>query len=268
MSSRRVCVFDCETVPDVEFLRSQWGCSGSDLEVCEQAFVMQKEKNGSTFLPHPFHKIVSLAAVLIDDSGNFLRVGCFANGKDEREILGKFLAYVNQKSPRLVSFNGRGFDMPMMLLRAMKYNISVPVYFEVNDPSVGISKWENYRYRYSEQFHTDLYDSLGSYGTGERSLRLDTVCAMCGLPGKYDVHGDDVYKLYFAGEQERIDEYCESDVLNTYWLLLKYEILKGNLSLEDYALLLASFAEKIPDGKGYSDVFRSYIERELDNIKI
>lgn len=258
-----LCVFDCETIPDVELLRLQMGLEGSDLEVCEKAFKIQEEKSGSSFLPYPFHKIVSIAAVIADDYGRFIKVGGFAQEGSEKEILGAFLDYLNAKQPKLVSFNGRGFDLPMLLLRAMKYNLSAYAYFESDNPALNKNKWENYRQRYSERFHVDLYDTLGHYGAG-RSMRLDLVCAMSGLPGKFDVHGDEVYRLYFEGKRREIDEYCQSDVLNTYWLYLKYELLAGNLTLEDYYATLAEFMHKIPQGRSYSEIFLQYAQKEID----
>lgn len=257
------CVFDCETIPDVELLRLEWGLEGSDIEVCERAFALQEERTGSSFLPYPFHKVVSIAAVITDEYGRFKKVGGFAQGGSEREILEGFLNYLNAKNPKLVSFNGRGFDLPMLLLRAMKYNLSAPAYFETENKPLNKNKWENYRSRYSEAFHVDLYDTLSHYGAG-RALNLNLVCAMSGLPGKFDVHGDQVYALHFNGEQARVDEYCESDVLNTYWLYLKYELLSGNLLLEDYYSILLDFSEKLPRERSYSEVFLQYAQKELN----
>ena len=86
---------------------------------------------------------------------------------------------------------------------------------------------------------------------------------MVGLPGKYDVHGDQVMELFYAGEIEKIKEYCVSDVLNTYWLFLKYEVLKGNMTIEDYQRALATMQENLRPEKSYTDVFGIAIEDEL-----
>lgn len=199
-----ICVFDIETVPDVELLRRKCGYEGGDLEVCLQAFEEQKEKNGSEFLPIAFHKIISIASVICDEFGRFERVGVFGRKQGindsniEEMTLGDFLRWFNRTQPKLVSFNGRGFDLPTMMLRAMKYNIESLAYFEQDNPQFNKNKWENYRQRYSERFHTDLLDSLGHFGS-VRGLRLDDVASLCGLPGKYDVSGDEVYRLYYAG---------------------------------------------------------------------
>ncbi|MGB2553815.1 3'-5' exonuclease, partial [Campylobacter sp. MOP51] len=86
------------------------------------------------------------------------------------------------------------------------------------------------------------------------------------LPGKYDVHGDQVTDMFFRGELAKINEYCESDTLNTYWLFLKYELLRGNLTTEDYGLFLSVMSEflaKNCEQMSYTPVFCEYIEKEL-----
>ena len=113
-----------------------------------------------------------------------------------------------------------------------------------------------------------MLDSLGHYGS-VRGIRLDDVASMCDLPGKYDVSGADVFELYYKENNlAKIDEYCESDVLNTYWVYLKYEILKGNLSIEDYVGILQDWREKLPKERGYSQIFSSAIPKEIQKCSI
>lgn len=270
-----ICVFDIESVPDVTFLREKFGYTGDDYEVCLQAFKAQNEASGNDFLPIAFHKIISIASVVCDEFGRFQKVGVFgrkAGLPNENEIekatLGDFLKWFNKNQPKLVSFNGRGFDIPTMMLRAMKYNLESLAYYEQDNAKFNKNKWENYRQRYSERFHTDLLDSLGHYGS-VRGIKLDDVASMCGLPGKYDVSGGDVFELYYKEKNlVKIDEYCESDVLNTYWVYLKYEILKGNMSLEDYVGILQDWREKLPSNKGYSSIFSDAITKEIQKCSI
>ena len=253
-----ICIFDCETIPDLELAKQNYEITQTDdILICEEIFDAQEEKTGSSFLPIPFHQVVTISAVIAKDDGNFVKVGTF-NG-DEREIIKDFFDFINKKKPKLISFNGRSFDMPMLLIRALKYNISIPAYFDNSD------KWNNYRSRYSEDYHLDLMDVLGGYGA-VRGLKLDTLAQMSGLPGKFDVHGDEVYKLYFDGEIRKIKEYCESDVLNTYWLWLKYEVLKGNLLEDNYFLFLDNMAKNLEENKSYTPVFREFIQKELNNV--
>lgn len=282
-----ICVFDIETVPDIELVRQYYelDSSLSEVEVCQHAFSAQKEKSGSEFLPIYWHRVVSIASVICDEYGKFIKVGnfgkksaesteaksnadssAFAHLADERAILSDFLRFINSKEPRLVSFNGRGFDLPTIMLRAMKYNLSAFGYFESENASKTKNKWENYRARYSEKWHTDLLECLGNFGS-VRNLNLDNVCKMLGIVGKYEVSGGDVYSLYYDKKDiEKIDFYCQSDVLNTYWLYLKYAILKDELRLEDYAGILEDFKEKLPKDREYSQAFIANINAELGNI--
>lgn len=251
-----LCVFDCESVPDTALLREIYGYNGSDLEVCESAFAAQKEATGNEFLPITFHKIISISALICDDFGQFVKVGNFGDlskdsnkdspypPKNECEILSEFLRYLNKNNPKLVSFNGRNFDLPAIMIRALKYNLNAESYFERDNEKHNKNKWENYRARYSENFHIDLLDAFSSFGAA-RGIKLDVVCKMAGIVGKFDTSGDDVYKLYYAGEFRKIDEYCQSDVLNTYWLYLKYQLLQGKIALFEYADLLNIFLEKM-----------------------
>jgi polysaccharide biosynthesis protein len=229
-----------------------------------RAMEIFKEKTGSEFLPVCFHRVVSISAVMADGFGRFLRVSTL-EGESERDKIAKFLAFIEDFNPRLVSFNGRGFDLPMIMARAMCYDLSAAAYFETNDRDNNKSKWENYRSRYDGRFHLDLLDHISDFGA-VRGLKLDHICASVGLPGKYDVHGDQVLQLYYSGEQAKIDEYCRSDVLNTYWLFLKYELLRGKITKDDYLNYIAvmgEFLQKECAGMSYTSVFCDFIEREL-----
>lgn len=274
-----ICIFDIESVPDVEMIsKNLKECEGlSEIEICQRAFEDQRERSGSDFLPIYLHQIVSISSVIADEYGHFIKVGNFgktntlvSDDNMEKSIIADFLKFINKSQPRLVSFNGRGFDVPTIMLRAMKYNLSAYAYYEQDNSAFNKNKWENYRQRFSERFHTDLLDSLGHFGM-VRNLKLDNVCSMLNIPGKYDMSGDQVYKIFYDKSQEmqaridKIDEYCQSDVLNTYWVYLKYELLKGQITLQDYLNVLDEFGEKIPENMGYTSVFKEAIKKEIKN---
>ncbi len=256
-----ICIFDCETIPDADLVRRQFQLEGDDLEVTEQAFSLQEEKSGSAFLPVPFHQVVAISAVISNDFGAFEKVNSI-EGETEEEMLTQFLQFIDRHNPKLVSFNGRNFDIPMLMIRAMKYNLSCPAFYEKENQDLNKSKWDNYRYRFSDRFHVDLMDHISEFGA-VRGLKLDLLCNMANIPGKFDVSGDQVHKLYYEGKLEAIKEYCESDVLNTYWLYLKYELLKGNLIMDDYLRYLQTMASKLPSEKSYTPIFTDGVEKEL-----
>lgn len=253
-----ICVFDCESVPDAALIRRLEGFEGEDLEVSQKMMQMQKADYGSEFLPLPFHQIVSICAVLCDEFGKFIKVNKI-EGESEKAMIENFFRFIDKFKPRLVSFNGKNFDMPVLVLRALKHNINAAAYLDATD------KWNNYKTRYSEIKHCDLLESLGS----GRGSRLDTICTMAGLPGKYDINGSQVMELFYAKEHEKIHEYCESDTLNTYMLFLKYELIKGNLAPSDYTLYLQIMSEYLRKEKaerGYVEIFCKACEGEIAQI--
>ena len=152
----------------------------------------------------------------------------------------------------------------------MRYNVSFPSFYEVENKELGKGKWDgNYRDRYSGKFHFDLLDHVSEFGS-VRGLKLDTLCASLNLPGKYDVHGDQVMELFFDGKIDKINEYCESDVLNTYWLFLKYELLRGNLTPDDYADDISVMSDWLAANcaqMGYTPVFCEAVDRELVRLE-
>ncbi|TDJ80268.1 3'-5' exonuclease [Campylobacter volucris] len=255
-----ICVFDCESIPDVDLIKQIYKFDGDDLSISKQALNKQKEESGSEFLPLPFHKIVSICAVIADKFGNFIKVNKI-KGENEKQMLEDFFNFITKHKPRLISFNGKNYDMPLLVIRALKYNINASAYLDVSN------KWDNYKSKYAENKHCDLLESLGSFG--QKGLKLDTLCTMAGLPGKYDVSGDQVLELFYDGKIEKIHEYCESDVLNTYMLFLKYELIKGHLTQEDYLNILEHFKDELlqkQTTKSYQEPFLQAIEKEKDLI--
>ncbi|WP_104682213.1 3'-5' exonuclease [Helicobacter felis] len=259
-----LCVLDIETVPDIDLIRQDLDPESTlePLELCAKAFEWQKAKSGYEFLPLYWHKVVSIAAVLADTHGHFIKVGNFGRQegqkRDEKHLVADFLSFFNHQKPMLISFNGRNFDLPTLMLKALAYNLDARAFYDQSN------KWENYRYRYSEAFHTDLLDSLSQFGA--QRLKLDGVCSMAGLPGKFGLSGECVHEIYYTQESdrlERIDLYCQGDVLNTYWLYLKYILSKGALAKEHYLNILVDFKNKLPQDKPYSAVFTQALEREI-----
>jgi hypothetical protein len=257
-----ICVFDIETIPDADLIRKTMHIEGSDIEVSNVAMGEQEAKSGSSFMPLPYHKIVAISAVIADDFGLFKKVSSM-EGDSEEDMLRDFLGFLDSHNPKLISFNGRSFDVPLLMIRAMKYNLTCSAYFEVENRELGKSKWDNYRYRFSDRFHIDLMDHVSEFGA-TRGLKLDVLCSLIGAPGKFDVKGDEVMELFYQGELKKIKEYCESDVLNTYWLYLNYELLKGNLIVEDFKRSLDIMGEKLDDEKSYTKTFKEAIEHEIN----
>lgn len=257
-----ICVFDCETVPDCESLRAVFGYEGDDYSVCVQAQKEQEEKTGFAFLPVNFHKVVCISAVIADEFGKFVRVSTMKMD-NEKDAISQFLTFIDTKKPRLVSFNGKGFDLPMLMVRAMRYNLSCKAYFDNSN------KWENYKSRYDGKFHLDLLDHISEF-RAVSGLKLDNLCVSLNLPGKFDIHGDQVLELYYNEEFDKISQYCQSDVLNTYLLFLKYELLRANISLSEYVNNIDAMRIYLKENESkasYCDVFCECIDREIKRLK-
>lgn len=257
-----VCIFDCESILDTEMIRKIYALNGDDLDISKQAMALNLEQNGTTFMPLAFHQIISICAVLCDSFGNFIKVNKI-DGQNEKEMIENFFRFIENYEPKLVSFNGKNYDMPLLVLRALKYNISAATYLDASD------KWNNYKTRFSELKHCDLLESLGAGSV--RGMRLDTLCVMAGLPGKFDVHGDEVLELFYKNELDKIHEYCESDVLNTFMLYLKYELIKGNLTKQDYARsldLMNEYLKKNRASSAYLKPFTQSYENEMKKLEL
>ena len=146
---------------------------------------------------------------------------------NEKELIEGCFSYLNKIKPRFVSFNGRTFDIPVLKYRAMKYGISASWFYSAGD------KWNSYSSRYSLDWHCDLIDGLSDFGASAR-IKLNEVCAILGFPGKFGVDGGKVSEMYDEGKIKEIKDYCETDVLNTYLVYLRYMQHRGELSRINY----------------------------------
>ena len=82
--------------------------------------------------------------------------------------------------------------------------------------------------RYTEDA-VDLCDVLSSFSPQGKAT-LHEMCRVMGLPGKPDGMSADVEQYYRDGRIREIAEYCETDVVNTYRVWLRYELFRGTLS--------------------------------------
>jgi len=143
------------------------------------------------------------------------------NGGGEHELLERFHQVVMKLGQvTIVTWNGRGYDLPVLLLRSLRYGFRAPWYYAPRDT----------RYRYNETGHCDLMDAMGDYGA-VRSLGLDGMARLIGLPGKPqgadEVTGKNVGAAYAAGRLREITDYCIADAVQTAFLWLRWQRLKG-----------------------------------------
>jgi predicted PolB exonuclease-like 3'-5' exonuclease len=153
----------------------------------------------------------------------------------EDELLRRFFSGIDKLKPTLVSWNGSGFDLPVLHYRMLRHGIASPVYWDTGDLDRDF-KWNNYLNRFHMR-HIDLMDVLAGYQARGRAS-LDHVALLLGLPGKLGMAGDQVWGAWQAGRIGEIRDYCETDVMNTYLVYLRFELVRGRLSSKAYALEL------------------------------
>lgn len=238
MQPQHLFVFDIETIPDTDLAPALTGCDSADIQERREAlrqYHLQITDGKNDFLRQPFHKVVAISfaeAQIIRAGGNEaysltdIRSGGTETAAEKELVLG-FFKYLEKKNARLVSFNGRTFDLPVLKYRAMHYGIATPWIYAAAD------KWNNYGSRYSLDWHCDLIEAFSDFGASAR-VKLHEVAVAVGLPGKFGVDGGDVASMYDAGKVREIRAYCETDVLNTYLLYLRMQQHRGILATSDY----------------------------------
>lgn len=219
-------VFDIETVPDVAFGRRRYDLDGiDDARVAEVMFAQRRQATGSEFLPFEQQRVVAISCVLRHrDSLTVWSLGDATS--PERELIERFYRGIDELTPDLVSWNGAGFDLPVLNYRAMLHGISAPRYWETGDDDQSF-RWNNYISRFHWR-HCDLMDVLSNF-QGRGRVGLENVALLLGFPGKLGMSGDKVWDAFLAGEIDAIRNYCETDVLNTYLVWLRFQLLRGRL---------------------------------------
>jgi len=224
-----VLAFDIETIPDVDGIRRLHGLPDDlpEREVAEVAFQIRRTKTGSDFLPPHLHRIAVISCVLRTAKG----IKVFSLEGEEAEIIRRFYEGIEKFVPQLVSWNGGGFDLPVLNYRALIHGIAAPMFWETGDENRDF-RYNNYVSRYHAR-HTDLMDVLAMYQP-RNNAPLDEVAQLAGLPGKIGIGGAKVWETWLAGDFAGIRDYCEADTANTYLLFLRYQRLRGFFSQDAY----------------------------------
>jgi len=225
-------VFDIETVPDTDSARKLQDMEGlSDVEVAESMFAQRRQQTGgSDFIRHHLQKIVAISVVL-RTSDNLSVWSLGETDSSEADIIQRFFEGIDRYSPRLVSWNGSGFDLPVLHYRTLLHGINAARYWETGGDDKNF-KWNNYISRFHDR-HTDLMDVIAGYNP-RANAPLTEIATMLGFPGKMGMDGSKVWDNYLSGNIEGIRNYCETDVLNTYLVYPRYELMRGQKSATAY----------------------------------
>jgi len=225
-------IFDIETVPDVELGRRLFGLEGlADAAVAKAMFARCRQQSGRDFLPLEQHRVVAIACAFRSREG--LRLWSLGEpNASEHELIERFFEGIERFSPDLVSWNGAGFDLPVLHYRALAAGVQAARYWETGSADSAF-RYNNYLSRYHWR-HLDLMDVLSGFQPRARASLAD-VAALLGFPGKLGFSGAQVWDEYLAGNAVGIRRYCETDVLNTYLIYLRFELMRGQLTRERHA---------------------------------
>ena len=214
-----VMVWDIETIPDVEGFARANNLVGKSSEEIREAI-------GEDFPKLIYHSIICIGALVASRTANGWEVKALGaphvGQRTEKELIEAFVGKIGKLSPQLVTFNGSGFDLPVLRSRAMVHSVFAPGMH--NRP---------YYHRYTDD-NVDLCDVLSSFSFGAKA-KLDEMTRLMGLPGKPDgIDGSQVEAFYKAGRIQEIADYCQSDVVNTYRLWLRHELFRGRLDQSQF----------------------------------
>ena len=228
-----VLVFDIESIPDIEGLRVLRGVPAdhTDEQVHADWLAERQAKGQSDFMPLHLQRVLVISCVFRNAEG--LRIHSFVDrdGQSEGKVVQTFFHAIEKHAPQLVSWNGGGFDLPVLHYRGLRHGVEASKYWDLGEDDREF-KWNNYISRYHMR-HLDLMDLLAMYSP-KNNAPLDAMAKLCGFPGKLGMDGSQVYAQYMAGQTEDVRRYCETDVMNTYLLYCRFQKMRGGLTEAEY----------------------------------
>jgi predicted PolB exonuclease-like 3'-5' exonuclease len=257
--SIRYFIFDVESITDGDLVRKVRypGEELSDVEATLKYRDELMEKHGSDFIPYTFQIPISVVIGKVTEDFRLVDLVALDAPEYRPHIITRdfWHGWDVYDYPTLVSFNGRGFDIPLLELAAFRYGLSLKKWYAVHARS-----FDQPRNRYNVASHLDLMELLTNHGASRFNGGLNLVANMLGKPGKMDVHGGMVQQLYDEGQLDDINDYCRFDVLDTYFSFLRSAVLVGWLPLDEEQQLVTKTRDwlmqqvaEIPSLQNYLD---------------
>jgi 3'-5' exonuclease len=263
--SVRYLVFDVESAADGDLV-SRIRFPGENLPPDEAVHRYREyltEKYESDFVPYSYQ--VPICVVVAKVSSDFQLIDVVA--LDEPEFRPHVITenfwrgWEVYGRPTLVSFNGRGFDLPLLELAAFRYGISLTGWLDMSKPN-----YQQPRYRYNVEKHLDLLDLLTNFGATRFSGGLNLAATILGKPGKIEIQGYMVQDLYKEGKLREINDYCRCDVLDTYFVFLRTAVLLGQLPLPREQEIVAQTKKWLTERAAGMPAFQVYLNNWGDWI--
>jgi 3'-5' exonuclease len=256
----RYLVFDIESVADADLVaKLRYGKEQiNPAEAIGRYRAELMEKYESDFIPYTFQVPIAVAVGKVAADFHLEDVVILDEPQFRSHVIAEHFwrGWEKYHRPTLVSFNGRGFDVPLLELAAFRYGIGVPGWFQTN-----AKNFEQPRSRYNQSAHIDLCELLTNFGSTRFTGGLNLAANLLGKPGKMDVQGDMVQDMYNAGRLAEINDYCRCDVLDTYFVFLRTRVLTGALSLENEQQIIAQTKTWLEQKSADIAAYRLYLSR-------
>ncbi len=254
-------IFDIESVADGELIAKIQYSKLKHLSP-EQAIERYRgerlEKYDSDFIPYTFQKPVSVAVAKVNAKFQLIDLVTLDCPEYRTPVIVEnfWRGWVSYGKPTLVSFNGRGFDIPLLELSAFRYGIPIPDWFNMSDRT-----YEQKRNRYNLDSHFDLQDLFTNFGATRLNGGLNLIASLINLPGKMDIAGHMVQNLFDKGELGEINSYCRCDVLDTYLVFLRAMVLTGRLGLAEEQQLFADTRKWLEERMEQESIYEKYLNQ-------
>jgi 3'-5' exonuclease len=252
-------VFDVESVADAALVaKLRYGAESLEPAAAVRRYRDElMEKHDSDFIPYSFQVPISVVVGKVTADFRLEDVVVLDEPRFRPHVITEnfWRGWEKYRRPTLVSFNGRGFDVPLLELAAFRYGISVPGWFQGSGKA-----FDQPRNRFNSTAHLDLCELLTNFGATRFTGGLNLAANVLGKPGKMDVQGDMVQDMYDAGRLAEINDYCRCDVLDTYFVFLRTRVLLGQLPLETEHQLIADTKRWLESKADSSAAYRTYLE--------
>jgi predicted PolB exonuclease-like 3'-5' exonuclease len=260
MSSQiRYLVFDIESVADAPLVAKLRYPADSltPAEAVRRYRAELMEKFESDFIPYTFQVPISVAVGKVGADFHLEDIVVLDEPQFRPHVITEnfWRGWEKYRRPTLVSFNGRGFDLPLLELAAFRFGLSLPGWFQSSGKAA-----ENFRNRYNTTAHIDLCELLTNFGSTRFNGGLNLAANLLGKPGKMDVQGYMVQDLFDAGKLAEINDYCRCDVLDTYFVFLRTRVLIGQLTIEAEQAIVGEVRTWLEQKAEQCAAYKQYLE--------